>query len=104
MRFTSLVLALALSSPAPLAAAPHTYVIMIDKMKFGPVPTNVRAGDVILWVNRDMFRHTATARNGGFNVDLQPGAQARTVVRRPGSIAFYCKYHPGMTGLLRVKP
>lgn len=104
MRSVYFLFALALSSPAPLAAAPHTHVVTIDKMKFGPVPTNVRAGDVILWVNRDLFRHTATARNGSFNVDLAPRAQARTVVGRPGSIAFFCKYHPGMTGLLRVRP
>lgn len=104
MRLPYLLLALALSSAAPAAAAPHTYVVTIDKMKFGPVPAKLQAGDVIVWVNRDIFRHTATARNGSFNVDLAPRTQARTVVRRPGTIAFYCKYHPGMTGKLRVTP
>jgi len=77
---------------------------MIDKMKFGPLPSNVRAGDAIMWVNRDIFRHTATARNGSFNVDLAPRARARTVIGRPGTIPIFCKYHPGMTATLRVKP
>ena len=93
--------ALLLWTPPPAAAAPRTHVIVMEKMKFGAVPA-VKAGDTILWVNRDMFRHTATAKNGGFNVDLAPGAKGKTVVRKAGSIAFTCKYHPGMRGMLKV--
>ena len=66
------------------------------------MPSGVRAGDTILWVNRDMFRHTATARNGSFDVDLAPNARAKTLVRAKGAVRFYCKYHHGMTGTLRV--
>ena len=92
---------LLLSSPAH-AAAPQTHVVVIDKMKFGPVPGAVRPGDTIIWVNKDMFRHTATARNGSFNVDLPPNARGRTMVRASGAIRFYCKHHPAMTGMLKV--
>lgn len=74
----------------------------MDKMKFGPVPAKVKVGDTILWVNKDMFRHTATAKNGAFNIDLQPGAKGKTVIRKTGEIAFICKYHPGMRGVLKV--
>ncbi len=91
---------LLLSTPA--AAAPQTHTVVIDKMKFGPVPANVRRGDTILWVNRDIFKHTATAANKSFDVDLPPGTQKRMIVRSSGSIAFICKYHPGMRGVLRV--
>lgn len=76
-------------------------MIVMEKMKFGAVPS-VKAGDTILWVNKDMFRHTATAKNGAFNVDLAPGAKGKTVVRKAGSIAFTCKYHSGMRGMLKV--
>jgi plastocyanin len=93
--------ALLLWTPPPAAAAPRTHVIVIEKMKFGAVPA-VKAGDTILWVNRDMFRHTATARNGAFNVDLAPGAKGKTVLRKGGEFAFICKYHPGMRGVLKV--
>ena len=91
---------LLLSSPA-IAAAPRTHVVVIDKMKFGPVPT-VQPGDTIIWVNKDMFRHTATARNGSFNVDLPPNSRGKTVIRAKGTLPFYCKYHPAMTGTLKV--
>lgn len=88
--------------PAPAVAAPRVHTIVMDKMKFGPVPAGIRKGDVILWVNRDMFRHTATARDGSFNIDLPAAKSGRTVVTKAGAIAFYCKFHPGMKGRLVV--
>ena len=96
--------AASLTAAPPAAAAPQTHVVVIDKMKFGPLPAQIRRGDAILWVNRDMFRHTATASNGSFNVDLLPGAKGKTIVTSPGTVAFVCKYHPGMRGVLRVAP
>ena len=93
--------ALLLWTPPPAAAAPRTHTVVMDKMKFGAVPS-VKVGDTIIWVNKDMFRHTATAKNGAFNVDLAPGAKGKTVIRKAGTIAFICKYHPGMRGVLKV--
>ena len=97
------MLPLALSSAA-LGAGPaaKVHTVVIDKMKFGPVPTGLRVGDTILWVNKDMFRHTATARDKSFNVDVAPGGRASTKLGRAGNIPFYCIYHPGMTGRLAV--
>ena len=91
-------------TPPSAAAPPKTHVVVIDKMKFGAVPTNVRAGDTIVWVNRDMFRHTATTRGPGFDLDLPAGAKGKSIVRKAGQFKFYCRYHPGMTGVLGVKP
>jgi plastocyanin len=86
----------------PAMAAPHTYTVVIDAMKFEPTPARLRVGDTIVWVNRDMFRHTVTARNGAFDVDLEAGAKRSTVIKAAGKIAFYCRFHPGMTGSLTV--
>lgn len=88
--------------PGTAVAAPRTHTIIIDDMKFGLVPNNVRVGDVILWINRDMFRHTATARDRSFNINLAPSARGKTVITRRGAFAFYCTYHPGMTGRIVV--
>lgn len=95
------VAALLLLSPAA-AATPRTHVVVIDKMRFGALPADLRTGDIIVWDNRDLFRHTATAKDGSFNVDLPAGAKGKTVVRKAGAIAFTCKYHPGMRGVLKV--
>jgi plastocyanin len=92
----------ALLLAAPAEAAPRTHVIVMEKMKFQSVPASVRRGDTILWENRDMFRHTATAKNGAFNVDLAPGAKGKTIIQKSGALAFVCKYHPGMRGVLKV--
>jgi plastocyanin len=92
-----------LYSPVSLAAsAARVHIIRLNKMKFGPAPEGARVGDTIEWVNDDFLRHTATARNGAFDVDLKPGGKARVVLKTAGQIAFYCRYHPGMTGRLIV--
>lgn len=93
--------ALLLANPLS-AAAPHTYTVVIDKMKFGALPAELHAGDVIVWDNRDIFRHTATAKDGSFDIDLPAKTRGKTVVKKAGTIPFICKYHPGMKGVLKV--
>jgi plastocyanin len=78
------------------------HTIIIDKLKFGSLPQNVRSGDTIVWVNKDLFKHTATARDKSFNLELPPGKSGRTLIKDPGTIAFYCIYHPRMAGSLVV--
>ncbi len=93
------VVALAVPLLPGAALAPRaTHTIVIDQMKFGPAPQGLRVGDTVTWINRDLFRHTATARDGSFNLDLMPGKSGSVTLRRAGSIAFYCTFHPGMRG------
>lgn len=82
--------------------AHRVHVIVIDKMQYGPMPTGVRAGDIIEWTNRDILEHSATARDGHFDVDLKPGASGR-ITAAAGSLEFFCKFHPTMTGTVVVK-
>lgn len=107
MRKLLIVAALLLPPLVPLPAGsegdgaqPRTHVIVMANMRFGPVPAGIKAGDVILWVNRDMVPHTATSREGGFDVDLPPRQSRRMRVARAGTFAFLCRYHPGMRGTL----
>jgi plastocyanin len=86
----------------PVAAAQYT--VVLDKMHFGPTPAGLHVGDVIIWQNDDFLRHTATARDGSFDVDLPPHTKASLTLTKAGTIAFYCKFHPGMTGTLTVAP
>ena len=69
------------ASPAGAKPAAHTATITVDKLAFGAIPANLRVGDSILWVNRDIFRHSATAR-GHFDVDLPTGARRRRTSQR----------------------
>ena len=86
----------------PGNAAATVYRVVIRDMEFGPTPAAVKVGDTIEWVNRDIFRHTATARDGSFAIDLPAGKTGRSVMKHAGKIAFFCKYHPGMAGSLTV--
>jgi plastocyanin len=80
------------------------YVVVIDKMKFGPVPAELHPGDTITWQNDDIFRHSATARDGSFDVDLPAKTSAKMIVGQSGKVEFYCTLHPGMTGTLVISP
>ena len=87
----------------PAAAAARTYTVLIDKMKFGPLPSGLHKGDTIVWINHDFLRHTATAADHSFDVDLPAGAKAATMITKGGAIPFACRFHPGMRGVLQVK-
>lgn len=84
----------------PPAHKAHSYTVVIDRMQFGAMPAGLRVGDSILWVNRDLFRHTATATDRSFDIDLPPGKSAKTTLRKAGTIAVSCKFHPGMKARL----
>ena len=94
--------ALTASAAHSAQPAPREFVVVMDNMNFGRLPAGAKVGDVIIWDNRDTVQHTATARDGSFDVRLQPGKKGRTVLRKAGNIAIYCIYHPMMRGTLRV--
>jgi plastocyanin len=89
-----------LASPAIAAE----YTVVINNMQFGPIPAGLHVGDVIVWQNDDFLRHTATARDGSFDIDLPAHTKAQVTLKEAGKIAFFCKFHPGMTGTLTVAP
>lgn len=100
-----LLLALAGAAVAAVpasAAAPKVYTVTLQQMAFGASPAGLRVGDVIEWVNNDIFVHSATARDKSFDVELKPKAHVRMTLKQAGTLAFYCRYHPGMTGKLAV--
>jgi plastocyanin len=88
--------------PAAASAAGRVHTIVMAKMAFGAAPPELKRGDTIEWINEDIFRHTATASDGSFNVDLAAGARGRVELRKAGAITVRCRYHPTMTLRLTV--
>ena len=88
---------------APALGAPHAYTVEIDKMKFGPVPSLLHKGDTIIWANHDFLRHTATASNHAFDVDLPAGSRRTMTLTKSGTFPFFCRYHPGMRATLVIR-
>lgn len=94
------VLTLASSQAAAAPAQPTVHRIVVSSLAFAPPPQSVKVGDTVVWVNKDIFRHTATARDKSFDVDLPPGKEGRWVVSKTGQIAYFCRFHTAMTGKL----
>jgi plastocyanin len=88
-------------APQP-ARTPQTATIVVDQLAFGAAPPELRVGDTLKWANHDMFQHSATAKDGQFDVDLPAGATRGVVLKKTGIISYICHYHPGMTGQITV--
>jgi plastocyanin len=76
--------------------------IRIEKLDFAPQQVAAHVGDTIRWVNADFVAHTATARNGAWDVIIPPGSTKSVVVKADGTVDYYCKFHPNMTGQVTV--
>jgi plastocyanin len=99
-----LAIAAALSLGIPVSAQAATIEISMENLEIAPAQANARVGDTIEWVNKDIFAHTATARNGDFDVTLQPKKTATLVLKKAGTIDYYCRFHPNMKATLTVTP
>lgn len=97
------VLALVLGLLAVPAHA-ETIQIVIQNLVFAPSEVSAKVGDTIEWVNKDVFAHTATARNGDFEVNQPPKKTVTSVLNKAGTVEFYCRFHPNMKGVLKIAP
>ena len=85
------------------ARKPATHTVTIDGAQFSPATLEVRSGDTVLWVNKDILAHTATSASGGFDSKvIEPGKTWKYVARKKGDFAYTCAFHP-MNGRLRVR-
>lgn len=90
-----------LACAAPAAAA--TVTIEIDGMTFTPAAATVRRGDRVVWVNRDLVPHTATAGKVFDSGVIAPGKSWTTMAESPGRHDYLCSLHPTMKASLLVQ-
>lgn len=83
---------------------PKVHTVVIDKAAFSDTPAGVKisAGDIVEWVNLDIFDHTTTSKAGGWDVVIPAGKKARVTMKTAGTFDYFCKYHPNMTGRVAV--
>ena len=84
------------------AAASEVVHITIHDLAFSPAEVNAKVGDTIEWVNSDFVDHTATDKDGIWDIAIPAGKSAQLKHTSPGSFSYYCKVHPGMTGTIHV--
>jgi plastocyanin len=107
---------LLLLSSAPGAAAPQakpkpkpvTHTVTMDATSFSPATLTIKPGDSVVWINRDMFPHTATStlakEKGGFDSGaIAPGKSWKYTPKTVGSFPYICTLHPTMKAAFAVK-
>jgi plastocyanin len=76
--------------------------IKVDKMAFSPRQVSAHVGDTIEWDSSDFIVHTATARNADWDATIPAGKSKSVVLTHMGTIEYYCRFHPNMTGQITV--
>ncbi len=112
LRLSCVVFAVALGplsgGAGPGAAAqarkPATHTVVMEAVRFQPEVITVRAGDSVVWVNKDPFPHTAVSKTGAFDSQtIQADESWKFVPKKKGEFEYVCTLHPTMTGKLRVR-
>ena len=100
-----LALAGAAAPSHPARPVPQRHVVEIRGMAFHPEVLEVRRGDTVVWINRDIVPHTATAtRKSGWDTGtLLQGKSGQYVASHGGEDPYFCKLHPVMLGKLIVR-
>jgi plastocyanin len=93
--------ALVAAGAAPLAA--ETQRVAIEGMQFAPGTLTVKRGDTVIWTNRDLVPHTATAGRTFDSRVIAPGASWSWVASQPGRHDYVCSLHPTMRATLVVE-
>jgi plastocyanin len=76
----------------------------IVDFEFQPTPLRVGVGTRVVFANRGMVVHTATANAGGFDTgEIKPGNSKAVSFKRAGTFLFHCEFHPFMHGKIVVK-
>ncbi len=81
-----------------------TVQIVIENLSYAPAEASAKVGDTIEWINKDVLAHTATARNGDFDVMTPPKQTATFVLKKAGTVDYYCRFHPNMKATLKIEP
>jgi plastocyanin len=94
----------ALSLGISVSAHAATIQISMEKLVISPAERFAKVGDTVELVNKDIFAHTATARNGDFDVTMPPKKTVTMVLKKAGTVEYYCRFHPNMKATLNIAP
>ena len=95
--------AVVVSLPAWADATPVTHTVVMHATAYAPLALTVKRGDTVVWVNKDPFPHTATAKGVFDSKSIAAGASWKYKARKAGGYTYICSFHPNMLGTLRVE-
>jgi plastocyanin len=99
-----LLIATALTIAISVPAHAATIQITMENLVILPAEVSAKVGDTIEWINKDILAHTATARNGEWDVMLPPKKTGTLVLKKAGTVDYYCRFHPNMKATLVIAP
>ena len=81
-----------------------TITITMENMVISPAEATAKVGDTLELVNKDVLVHTATAKNGDFDVTMPPKKTVIYMLTKAGTADYYCRFHPNMKATLKIEP
>jgi plastocyanin len=104
--FSSTVYAIGTSQP-PSASGPTIFIVETPvSWQYSPQNIKVVIGvnSTVTWVSHSISYDTVTDRSGAFGSSpIAPGQTFVYTFSAPGVYAYYCQYHPWMTGTVTVE-
>lgn len=102
---TMVLLAGAAVTGAAQSGRRTTHRVTIQGMQFTPASLTIKAGDTVVWVNRDIVAHTATSEAAGaFNSrGIPPDKSWKRTFAKKGDLPYLCSYHPTMKARIQVQ-
>ena len=107
-------------------STPTTYNVVIQNGKFNPIDLNIKVGDTVEWVNRDSktilgkkdnpsesekkeleskgtgVTHSVTFEDARVDTSLPNKGTVRYTFKKKGEARYFCRFHPAMTGTVKV--
>lgn len=78
-------------------------IVEIHKFKFVPGTLVVRAGDIVVWRNKDIVPHTVTSKDASWDSGtIEAGREWEAVITRSMTLGYFCEFHPSMVAGLAV--
>jgi plastocyanin len=99
-----LPIATALMLGASVSAQAALIQVSTENLEIAPLEASAKVGDTVEWIDKDVFAHTAAARNGDFDVTIPPKKSVTLVLKKAGTINYYCRFHLNMKAILVVTP
>jgi plastocyanin len=97
---------------------PATHTVTVDATSFTPETLTIKAGDTVVWINKDFIPHTASsdagasaAHSGVGGVEvvtfdsgtILAGESWRQTFKSKGKAPYKCLFHPTMKATLRIE-
>jgi plastocyanin len=93
------------STSATAASGAAAQSVTIADYTYKPETITVPTGTTVEFQNEDSTAHTATSTESGSfeSGSIQPGKSGSITLKKAGTFAYYCAFHPFMKGTIVVE-